>query len=107
MALLVKKDQIEYMKTRTLVQSIINHEEAQKALEAYRDVQFPYLPNVKKTENQEHIDRLKKEVARGPLVIRAFPERKMKSKLKTRVEKMTPEQRDISKRLSSKLGRLM
>lgn len=108
MALLVKRDQIEYMKTRAVVQSIVNHEEAQKALEGYRDIQFPYLANIRKSEHQEHIDKLKKEVARGPMVIRAFPEKKMKSKLKSRLnDKMTPEQRAISKRLSTKLGRLM
>jgi hypothetical protein len=111
--LLVRLDQVDYAKTRALVTAIINAskegiDETQKELDAYRDLQFPYYKNIQKTERSDHIKRLQQEVARGPLVVTAMPEKRMKSKLKTRVvERMTPEQRATSRRLSKKLGRLM
>ena len=107
-ALLIKRDEIEFAKIRAILQAIVNKEEAQKSLESYRDLQFPYYRKMQQTDRDKHIKQLMSEVSKGPIAVFPMEEKRVKSRLKTRmVKRMTPEQRDIMNRLSKKLPRLM
>jgi hypothetical protein len=104
-ALIVRRDQIEYTKTRALVQAFINHEEAQKGLDTYRDALFPYFQKQQKDQRQSHIQRLIAEVSRGPLSVTPIEQRKARSKLKTRiVERSKDEAVEATRRLSKRIG---
>lgn len=104
-ALLVRRDQIEYAKTRALVQTFINHDEAQKALDTYRDILFPYFQKQQKDQRQSHIQRLIDEVSRGPMTVTPVEQRKVRSKLKTRiVERSQEEAVEATRRLSKRIG---
>ena len=93
------------MRTLALVQAIVNKEEASKALEAYRDMQMPYLPRVQKVDRQKHIERLMAEVSKGPLKITHVMQKQAKSKLRSRVvQRSQAEQAAADKRLSGKIG---
>lgn len=107
-ALLIRKDHIEYTRTRAIVQAIINKEEANNALELYRDTQMPYLPKVKRSERQEVIKRLMSEVSKGPMAITPVMQKQVKSKLKTKVIQRSEEERLVSsRRVASKMGGIL
>lgn len=103
-ALLIRKDHIEYTRTRAIIQAVINKDEANTALEVYRDTQMPYLPKVKKVDQQQHIKRLMSEVARGPMAITPVMQKQVRSRLKTKVIQRTEEQVENSRRISRKIG---
>lgn len=107
-ALLIRKDHIEYTRTRAIVQAVINKEEANNALELYRDTQMPYLPKVKRSERQDVIKRLMSEVAKGSMVITPVMQKQVKSKLKTKVVQRSEEERLVSsRRVSAKMGGIL
>lgn len=107
-ALLIRRDHIEYTRTRAIVQAIVNKDEANKALDLYRDTQMPYLPRVKNSERQEVIKRLMSEVAKGPMAITPVMQKQVKSKLKTRVIQRSAEERlESSRRMAKKMGGLI
>jgi len=107
-ALLIRKDQIEYMRTRAVVQALVNKDEAQKALDAYRDAQMPYLQGVQKNDRQQHIKRLMDEVAKGAISVTPIMPKQVRSRLKTRVvQRTTEEQLAQSRRLSKQMGGLL
>jgi hypothetical protein len=90
------------------VQAIINKEEANNALELYRDTQMPYLPKVKRSERQDVIKRLMSEVAKGPMAITPVMQKQVKSKLKTKVIQRSEEERLVSsRRVASKMGGIL
>jgi len=96
------------MRTRALVQALVNKEEAQKALDAYRDVQMPYLPRIQKDDRQQHIKRLMDEVARGPIGITPVMPKQVRSRLKTRVIQRSEEENLAqSRRISKKIGGIL
>lgn len=104
-ALLIRKDQIEFTRTRAIVQALVNKDEADNALKTYRDAQMPYLPRIQKDDRQKHIQRLMSEVARGPMQITPVMQPKVRSKLKTRVVQRSEEERATAqRRLSKKIG---
>ena len=104
-ALLIRKDQIEYMRTRAIVQAVVNKEAADEALKVYRDTQMPYMSRIQKDDRQQHIKRLIDEVARGPIGIAPVMPRQVRSKLKTRViQRSSEEQLAQSRRISKKIG---
>jgi hypothetical protein len=104
-ALLIRKDQIEYLRTFALVQAIVSKEDANKALETYRDAQMPYLPKVQRVDRQKHIERLMAEVAKGPVKIVQVMQKPARSKLRARVIQRTQEEKAASdRRLAAKLG---
>lgn len=105
-ALLIKKDQIEYAKTRAIIQGVVNGEKAQEALDEYRDLQFPYFQKMQKVQRSSHIKQLMDEVKRGGLVITPVGQpKRVKSKLKTRVvERANDEQVEVMRRVSKKIG---
>lgn len=109
MALMLKIDQIEFCKTKAIVQAVVGADEAQKALDAYREVRMPYLEKVKERDKEKHVKMLMNEILKGPLAISPiFTEKKVKSRMKTLVaEKMTPDQRAALNRLSNKFGRVL
>lgn len=107
-ALLIRRDHIEYTRTRAIVQAIVNKDEANKALDLYRDTQMPYLPRVKNSERQEVIKRLMSEVAKGPMAITPVMQKQVKSKLKTRVIQRSAEERlESSRRMAKKMGGIL
>jgi hypothetical protein len=83
-ALLIKKGQIEYLRTRAIVQAIVNHEEAESALLAYRSAALPYLERVEERTKKEHLARLLKEIDRGPLSVTPIMQPRVGSKLRAR-----------------------
>lgn len=104
-ALIVKKDQIEYAKTKVIVQTLFDKEKAQEALEEYRDLQFPYYQGVQRKEREANIKRLMAEVTQGAMTVTPLWSPKVKSKLKTKVIERSPEEQvEVGKRLSKRLG---
>lgn len=82
-----------------------NKEMIDSALKEYRDVQMPYLQRVQGDDRSRHIKKLMEEVARGPIGITPVMQKRVSSKLKTRVVQRSEEERvESSRRLSKKLG---
>lgn len=107
-ALLIRKDQIEYMRTRTIVQAIVNKDAADDALKSYREVQMPYLSRIQKNDRGQHIKKLMEEVARGPIGITPVMPKQVRSKLKTRVIQRTKEEQLAQdRRISKKIGGIL
>lgn len=110
-ALLLRKDQIEYSRTRALVQAIVNKDAADDALKSYSEVLMPYLVRIKREDRNQHIKRLMDEVARGPMSITPVMQKQVRSKLKTRVVERdqvpTEEQLATTRRITKKLGGFM
>ena len=104
-ALLIRKDQIEYYRTRAVVQAMVNKEAADEALKNYRDAQMPYLVGIQKTDRSQHIQRLISEVARGPMAITPVMQKQVRSKLKARVVQRTDEERvEFDRKLAKRIG---
>jgi hypothetical protein len=104
-ALLLKRDQIEYAKTRAIVQALYNKEKAPEALDEYRDIQFPYYQRSQRKERDRYIAQLTKEIQRGIMQVTPLTRPKARSKLRTRVvERSADEQAAAVRRLSKRLG---
>jgi len=108
-ALLIRKDQIEYMRTRALVQALVSKDDAQKALDDYRDAQMPYLPGVQKNERQNHIKNLMSEVARGAIGITPIMPKQVRSRLRTKIVQRATQEEQLaqSRRISKKIGGIL
>ncbi len=108
-ALLLRKDQIEYMRTHALVQAIVNKEAADEALKSYRGVALPYLAKIQTDDRSQHIKRLMSEVSRGPMQItQVMEQKKVRSKLKTKhIERSSEEQVAMTRRVNKKMGGYM
>lgn len=106
-ALLIKEDQIEYQRTRAIVQAITNKDAAEEALKSYRDAQMPYLARIQKNDRADHIKRLMSEVARGPMAITPVMQKQVKSKLKTRHVTRGEEEVERSRRVGRKIGGIL
>ncbi len=104
-ALLIKKDQIEYAKTRAIVQALYDKENAQEALDQYRDAQFPYYQKLQRRERDEQAKVLKRWVGEGPMSITPLWQRqKVRSKLKTKlVERASEDRVEAIRRVSKKM----
>ena len=88
-----------------MIQALVNKDEAQKALDDYRDSQMPYLRRIQKTDRQQHIKRLMDEVARGPIGITPVVPKQVRSKLRTKVIQRTEEEQLAqSQRISKRIG---
>lgn len=106
-ALLLRKDQIEYLRTRATIQTLVNKDAAEEALKQFRDALMPYVPRIQKNDRSQHIKRLMDEVARGPMAIAPVVQKQVKSKLKTRhVERDQAEELASVRRISKKIGGL-
>lgn len=92
------------MRTRTLVQAIVNAEAAEGALKEYRDVQMPYLPKMHKDDRSKHIQHLMAEVSKGAMSITPVMQKRVKSKMKTKVVSRDEERIAASNRVSRKIG---
>lgn len=104
-ALILKRDRIEYAKTRALLQGIVNKEAADGALKEYLHAQMPYLARAQKDERQQHIKRLVDEVARGPMRVTPVMTKQVKSRLKSRVvQRSAEEQSALAKNVSKRIG---
>lgn len=107
-ALLLRRDQIEYFRTRALIQSIINKDAADDALKSFRDVLMPYMVRIQQTDRSQHIKYLMDEVARGPMSIAPVMQKQVKSKLKTRhVARSAEEELASTRRITKKIGGLL
>jgi hypothetical protein len=96
------------MRTRAIVQALVNKDKAQEALESYRDTQMPYLQSVQNKDRQQHIKRLMDEVSKGALKVTPIMPKQVRSRLKTRVVQRTEEeQRAQSRRLSKQIGGIL
>lgn len=107
-ALLLRKDQIEYMRTRAIVQALVNKDAADDALKSYSEAQMPYLVGIKRTDRSQHISKLMSEVSRGPMAVSPVMQKQVKSKLKHRVvarEQVSQEEQLAStRRITKKIG---
>lgn len=82
-------ENIEHAKMRALAQIQLDKEKGVEAFEEYMKVAFPYLERNKKREVENIADILNKEVAKGPMKVRPMErERKIKSKLKSRIKRV-------------------
>lgn len=96
------------MRTRAIVQAVVNKDAADDGLKNYADTLMPYMARIKKDDRSQHIKRLMEEVKRGPMSITPVMQKQVKSKLKTRVvERSTEEQVAATRRISKKLGGFM
>ena len=96
------------MRTRALVQAIVNKDAADDSLKNYRDTLMPYMAKIQKTDRSEHIKHLMNEVARGPMSISPVMQKQVKSKLKTRhVARSTEEELASTRRINKKIGGLL
>lgn len=96
------------MRTRAVVQALVNKDAADEALKAYRDAQMPYLPRVQKDDRQRHIRLLMEEVARGPIGITPVMPKQVRSRLKTKViHRSEEEQLAQSRRISKRIGGIL
>lgn len=88
----MRKDLIELYRTFAVVQAVRDDDkgEATKdAFEKFRDTVMPYLKKESIRSQQEVVDRMKDEVARGPLTIRQLaPTAQTRSRLKDLVKKI-------------------
>jgi hypothetical protein len=87
MLLMMKLETIEHARFRALSQIIIDQEKGVEAFEEYMKLAFPYLEAVQTRDKQKLLDELKREVKRGPMMIRPLPELRARSQLKARSEK--------------------
>lgn len=96
------------MRTRAIVQALVNKDSADEALKAYRDTQMPYLPRIQKDDRQQHIKHLMDEVARGPIGITPVMTKQVRSRLKTKVIQRSEEEHLAqSRRISKKIGGIL
>lgn len=73
------------MRTRAIVQAVVNKDAAEAALKEYRDTLMPYLPRAEADDKQQHIKRLVGEVARGPISVTPVVQKQVRSRLKTKM----------------------
>ncbi len=96
------------MRTKALVQAIVNKDAADDALKSYGDAQMPYLSRIKRDDRNQHIKRLMSEVSKGPLAIAPVMQKQVKSKLKHRVverdQVSKEEQLAATRKISKKIG---
>lgn len=103
-ALLIRKDQIEYLKVRAIVQATVNKEAADKALSEFRDAQLPYLPKVQKDDRSMHIKKLMEEVGRGEMSITPVMQKRVKSKMRHKVVQRDETRVAQANRIAKKVG---
>lgn len=92
MLIRLRKDLIQLYSTFAIVQALRDDDkgEATKdAFERFRDTVMPYLKKESVKAQQEVIDRLREEIARGPLSVRQLPSSSQtRSRLKEIVRKI-------------------
>lgn len=81
----LKKEQIEHARLRTLAQALVDKEKAVEVFQEYQKTAFPWIATQKRRDKEEHIRLLLEEVKRGVLGIRPLWEQP-RSKLKERVK---------------------
>lgn len=101
----MKLETIEHARFRALAQITIDKEKGVEAFEEYMKIAFPYLEATKKKERKDHIEILKREVAKGPLSIRALTTPKLRSRISEAKSRSKPQSHDEEKRLYRKIGR--
>jgi hypothetical protein len=87
MLLMMKLETIEHSRFRALSQIIIDQEKGVEAFEEYMKLAFPYLEAVKSRDKEKYIDMLKREVARGPMLVTPMKQTQLRSRLKQRAAK--------------------
>ncbi len=83
--LLMRLESIEHAKFRALAQIEIDPKAGIEAFDEYMKMAFPYLDGMKRQERKGLLETLKREVARGAVVVTPIAMPKMKSRLKTRL----------------------
>lgn len=81
----LKKEQIEHARLRTLAQALVDKEKAVEVFQEYQKTAFPWIATQKRRDKEEHVRLLLEEVKRGVLGIRPLWEQP-RSKLKERVK---------------------
>lgn len=101
----MKLETIEHARFRAISQIIIDKEKGVTAFEEYMKLAFPYLEATKKKERQGHIERLKQEVGRGAIAVRALPMPNLKSRVAAAKSRITPQSPVEERQLYKKIGR--
>ena len=105
MLLMMKLETIEHARFRALSQIIIDQEKGVEAFEEYMKLAFPYLDAVQSRDKQNLLDELKREVRRGPMMIKPLPELKAQSQLRKRAD-VRKRSREENDRLYQRLKRV-
>lgn len=102
----LQKEQMDFVQTRAMIQSIANHEKASEAFEDYKKIRFPWIESSQTKNKIDHIKRLMEEVKKGPIAITATPQStRMRSRLKTKiVERTNPRIAAEQKKIYEKMG---
>ena len=87
--LLMRLESIEHAKFRALAQIELDPKAGVEAFDEYMKMAFPYLDAIKRRDQQDLMEHLKKEVARGAIQVTPVMPTKMKSRLKTRLQRRT------------------
>ncbi len=84
---MIRRDIVDMVKTKAIVQSIVKQEAGKEAWEGYFKEAFPWVATAQTMERQDHIKKLMSEVRRGPIkVTQVFDAQKtMRSRLRTKV----------------------
>lgn len=102
----MKLETIEHARFRALAQIIIDKEKGVDAFEEYMKIAFPYLEATKKQERRHVIEKLQKEVYKGPIAVTPMEMPKMKSRVSTaKSARTSPQSPAEEKRLYKKIGR--
>lgn len=102
----MKLETIEHARFRALSQIVIDKEKGVEAFEEYMKLAFPYLEAAKKQDRKAILERLQKEVYKGPIVVTPMEMPKMKSRVSTaRAARTSPQSPSEEKRLYKKIGR--
>lgn len=75
-------EESEAAKTRALLQGMLKADEGPNAWKEFFKLAFPWVEVAKKRDEKDIIQRLKEEVARGPLAVTAQQEKSYRSRLK-------------------------
>jgi hypothetical protein len=102
----LKREEREYMRDLALAQIQLNKDKGAERFNEFRRLMFPWIETAKKRDEDEHKKILKEVVSRGPLVVRAAGQQRLKSRLVQRVERQDPKvTRDQQNALYSRLGK--
>lgn len=66
----LKREDIEFKKTRVLAIGHINQEAVPAAFEEYQKAVFPFIKGEKATQDKELMEKMAKEVSKGPILFK-------------------------------------
>ena len=104
----LKREEREYMRDLSLAQIQLNKDKGAERFNEFRKLMFPWIETAKARDDDEHKRVLKEVIGRGPLVVKATSQQRVKSRLVQRVDgqrqQLTKEQQnELYKRLGKSI----